>query len=114
MLESLCLVRLGLRKPQWRSLLDEHSKSLDIGFESSGNVDIDSFYEGHTMDLVTFATRVCKVLGVETMIGATYLQGVDLFANGRSHKRSWWSQPDLPRGRHCVPKRRGYVLQVAD
>ena len=29
----------------------------------------DSFYEGHTMDLVTFATRVCKLLGVETMIG---------------------------------------------
>jgi hypothetical protein len=28
-----------------------------------------SFYEGHTMDLVTFATRVCKLLGVETMIG---------------------------------------------
>lgn len=26
------------------------------------------FYEGHTMDLVTFATRVCKVLGVETII----------------------------------------------
>ncbi|KAF2639088.1 hypothetical protein P280DRAFT_528613 [Massarina eburnea CBS 473.64] len=26
------------------------------------------FYEGHTMDLVTFATRVCKVLGVQTMI----------------------------------------------
>jgi purine-nucleoside phosphorylase len=28
-----------------------------------------SFYEGHTMDLVTFATRVCKVLGIETIIG---------------------------------------------
>ncbi|KAF2750292.1 purine nucleoside phosphorylase 1 [Sporormia fimetaria CBS 119925] len=26
------------------------------------------FYEGHSMHLVTFATRVCKVLGVETMI----------------------------------------------
>ncbi|CAA9957899.1 hypothetical protein P3342_002702 [Pyrenophora teres f. teres] len=26
------------------------------------------FYEGHTMDLVTFATRVCKILGIETMI----------------------------------------------
>lgn len=31
------------------------------------------FYEGHTMDLVTFATRVCKVLGVQTMIGASPL-----------------------------------------
>ena len=29
----------------------------------------DSFYEGHSMDLVTFATRVCKVLGIETIIG---------------------------------------------
>ncbi|OQO04697.1 hypothetical protein B0A48_09620 [Cryoendolithus antarcticus] len=26
------------------------------------------FYEGHSMDTVTFATRVCKVLGVETML----------------------------------------------
>ncbi|KAK5109490.1 hypothetical protein LTR62_006942 [Meristemomyces frigidus] len=26
------------------------------------------FYEGHSMEVVTFATRVCKVLGVETMI----------------------------------------------
>ena len=26
-----------------------------------------SFYEGHSMETVTFATRVCKVLGVETM-----------------------------------------------
>ncbi|KAF2715189.1 hypothetical protein K504DRAFT_396288 [Pleomassaria siparia CBS 279.74] len=26
------------------------------------------FYEGHTMDAATFATRVCKVLGVETII----------------------------------------------
>lgn len=27
-----------------------------------------SFYEGHSMDLVTFATRVCSVIGVETII----------------------------------------------
>ncbi|KAF2733518.1 hypothetical protein EJ04DRAFT_438892 [Polyplosphaeria fusca] len=26
------------------------------------------FYEGHTMDLVTFATRVCRILGVETIV----------------------------------------------
>ncbi|CAK4033144.1 purine nucleoside phosphorylase [Lecanosticta acicola] len=26
------------------------------------------FYEGHNMDTVTFATRVCKLLGVETML----------------------------------------------
>jgi purine-nucleoside phosphorylase len=28
-----------------------------------------SFYEGHDMPLVTFATRVCKLLGIEIMIG---------------------------------------------
>jgi purine nucleoside phosphorylase len=42
-------------------------------FASMG-VDKASFYEGHTMDLVTFATRVCKVLGVETMIGMLVLR----------------------------------------
>jgi purine-nucleoside phosphorylase len=26
------------------------------------------FYEGHTMELITYATRVCKMLDVETMI----------------------------------------------
>lgn len=38
-------------------------------FDHDGRFDTFSFYEGHTMDLVTFATRVCKLLGVETMIG---------------------------------------------
>lgn len=28
-----------------------------------------SFYEGHSMELVTFATRVCRVMDVTTMIG---------------------------------------------
>lgn len=27
-----------------------------------------SFYEGHSMDTVTFATRVCRILGVQTML----------------------------------------------
>jgi hypothetical protein len=44
--------------------LSEHFNSLIIFFN------LKSFYEGHTMELVTFATRVCKLLGVETMIGA--------------------------------------------
>ena len=30
---------------------------------------IHSFYEGHAIDQVTFATRVCKLLKVETMVG---------------------------------------------
>ena len=34
-------------------------------------INIYSFYEGHTMDLVTFATRVCKLLGIETMVGTS-------------------------------------------
>jgi purine-nucleoside phosphorylase len=28
-----------------------------------------SFYEGHTMPIVTFATRVCKRLGIQVMLG---------------------------------------------
>ena len=59
------------------------------------------------MDLVTFATRVCKLLGVETMIGELNYRAatqVDQLTNG-SHKRSWRSQPDLPRGGYRMPKR---------
>lgn len=29
------------------------------------------------MELVTFATRVCKVLGIETMIGMSLILNVD-------------------------------------
>ncbi|KAF1985921.1 purine nucleoside phosphorylase 1 [Aulographum hederae CBS 113979] len=36
-----------------------------------------SFYEGHTMDLVSFTTRVCKVLGVETMIVTNAAGGIN-------------------------------------
>jgi purine-nucleoside phosphorylase len=36
------------------------------------------FYEGHSMDLVTFATRVCKLLGVETMIGMMSCQSMNV------------------------------------
>jgi purine nucleoside phosphorylase len=35
-----------------------------------------SFYEGHSMDAATFATRVCKLLGVETIIGMSILHHV--------------------------------------
>jgi purine-nucleoside phosphorylase len=38
-------------------------------YSSDMHTNFYSFYEGHTMDLVTFATRVCKLLGIETMIG---------------------------------------------
>ncbi|KAK5716260.1 Purine nucleoside phosphorylase [Elasticomyces elasticus] len=35
------------------------------------------FYEGHNMSLVTFATRVCKLLGVETMLLTNAAGGLD-------------------------------------
>jgi hypothetical protein len=65
-----------------------------------------SFYEGHSMDVVTFATRVCKLLGVETMIGmfnlTTSLDEVpDIL---RSHKRCRWAEPGVLRRRHRVPE----------
>ena len=59
------------------------------------------FYEGHSMELVTFATRVCKVLGVHTMIGA--LSRCALFGSLSesssdrlcSYECGWWPQPRL-------------------
>jgi len=52
-----------------------HAGKMVFGFMGASKVPVvclvgrAHFYEGHTMDLVTFATRVCKVMGVETMIG---------------------------------------------
>jgi hypothetical protein len=53
------------------STVSDHDKFGYIGMY----VDYASFYEGHSMDKVTFATRVCKLLGVETMIGKS--RGID-------------------------------------
>ena len=39
-----------------------------IGKGSFNSPSTSSFYEGHGMETVTFATRVCKILGVETML----------------------------------------------
>lgn len=47
-------------------------------YEIAHSYFLSSFYEGHTMELVTFATRVCKVLGIETMIGMC------------AEVQSWW------------------------
>jgi hypothetical protein len=51
------------------------------------------------MDLVTFATRVCKLLGVETMIGVLtstlYMLEVEVLMN-RSHKRSRRIESTVP------------------
>jgi purine nucleoside phosphorylase len=48
-----------------------------IGYDVLIHVFLSSFYEGHTMELVTFATRVCKILGVETMIGTSFIIDLD-------------------------------------
>lgn len=79
MLESLCLGRSDPRRRLSRFLLAEHSESpkhRETLFRNSG-IDAFSFYEGHSMDLVTFATRVCKLLGVETMIGMMRYQATN-------------------------------------
>ena len=80
MLESLCLGTLDPRRRLSRFLLDEHSESpkhRETLFRNN-DIDIFSFYEGHSMDLVTFATRVCKLLGVETMIGMMSCQSMNV------------------------------------
>ena len=74
---------------------------------SSIGIDIHSFYEGHTMDAATFATRVCKLLGVETIIGAfsAVKEMLDLCSDYvHSHQCSWWFEPRLLSRRHRVPK----------
>ncbi|KAH0166741.1 hypothetical protein KCU67_g4177, partial [Aureobasidium melanogenum] len=56
------------------TLVQGHAGKLVVGTMGDTKVPVvllvgrAHFYEGHTMELVTFATRVCKVLGVETMI----------------------------------------------
>ncbi|KAF2490560.1 hypothetical protein BU16DRAFT_531044 [Lophium mytilinum] len=57
-----------------QSTVQGHAGKLVFGQIGSSKVPVmllvgrAHFYEGHTMDLVTFATRVCKVIGVETII----------------------------------------------
>lgn len=55
-------------------LLVGRAQSVDLDSQPnqkgilSNSLFLNSFYEGHTMQTVTFATRVCRLLGVETMI----------------------------------------------
>jgi hypothetical protein len=56
------------------------------------------------MDVVTFATRVCKLLGVETMVGmlqVTFRSG-NKSDSGCSYQRSGWAEPEIPCRRHHV------------
>jgi hypothetical protein len=69
------------------------------------------------MDLVTFATRVCKLLGVETMIGTSLMSKrfiVRAADEVYSHKRSWRAEPELSRGRHRMLERRTVPDAVDD
>ena len=57
------------------------------------------------MDLVTFATRVCKIMGVETIIGAFMMfKGKSDIRSDlvHSHQCSWWFEPRIRRRRHRV------------
>jgi hypothetical protein len=72
------------------------------------DIDMYSFYEGHTMDLVTFATRVCKVLGVETIIGTftfTLMTTTGMSDTVFSYKCSRRFESKLLCRRHCLPER---------
>jgi hypothetical protein len=118
-----CLVRLARRRRLLRFLLDEHSQSLiraafktEVCYFVKLHIDHGSFYEGHTMDLVTFATRVCKLLGIETMIGMSCqphaistCQSLDL-TFPTSHKCGWWLEWELRGWRHRMLERRMFNL----
>ncbi|KAF2012538.1 hypothetical protein BU24DRAFT_425180 [Aaosphaeria arxii CBS 175.79] len=57
-----------------RSTVQGHAGKFVFGFMGPQKIPVAllvgraHFYEGHSMDLVTFAARVCKVIGVETII----------------------------------------------
>jgi hypothetical protein len=59
------------------------------------------------MDVVTFATRVCKLLGVETMVGT--LQVTNMSGNDSdsvySYQCSGWAESKVPGRRHHVSQR---------
>lgn len=72
------------------SIVAGHAGKLVFGFIGPAKLPVvllvgrAHFYEGHAMDMVTFATRVCKVLGVETMIGAFCLPRLVTWATALS------------------------------
>jgi hypothetical protein len=59
------------------------------------------------MDLVTFATRVCKVMGVETMIGSfrfKHIESDGCSDHVHSYQCSWRDKSRLLCRRYCVPE----------
>ncbi len=62
-----------------------------------------SYYEGHTMQTITFPIRVLKLLGVDTIIGITIClaliwDGVEV-DYCPSHQCCWWFESWVRRGR---------------
>jgi hypothetical protein len=64
---------------------------------SDAHILVNSYYEGHPMELVTYATRVCKILGVEMMVGTLRLRSLVLPqygpltpSNNSSDECCWW------------------------
>jgi hypothetical protein len=70
MMESLSLDFLGRKEHQWCCWLGEHSTLNDHVLRRQLTI-ANSFYEGYNMGIVTYATRVCKLMGVQVMIGGS-------------------------------------------
>lgn len=76
--ESYCLVYWdGTELPSFLCL-EELSQSLQSASQGcSITRDRHSYYEGHSIDSITFPIRVLKLLGVESIIGIVHAVGYD-------------------------------------
>ena len=61
-----------------------------------------SYYEGHSIQEITFSIRVMSRLGVNTLIGENPLELFDSnIENFSSHQRCRWPQSGVFGGRPC-------------
>jgi hypothetical protein len=98
--------QIGPQKTPVALLVGRAQSVHAVTCRQKSDIDMYSFYEGHTMDLVTFATRVCKVLGVETIIGtSTFMTTNGISDTVLSYKCSRRFESKLPCRRHCLPER---------
>lgn len=51
------------------------SDSYEDGLETVADSSVNSYYEGHSMDQVTFPIRVFKQLGVDTVVCKSTAEG---------------------------------------